>query len=264
MKPWRHLPHPPTDMNKKLFLGLLCSLISVLPIFANGLDQANQQFKAGDFAGAAAAYEKILTAEGPSAAVFYNLGNSYQQLKQYGPAILAYERARLLTPRDPDLLANLTLARKAATAFDETGYHPWVDLVINRLSRNEWSWLVAGTALFLGALSLVCGVIRLSRRGVPAAAAAALLIIAASSAALFLRRGEAVRGIVLSESATVRLSPFEKAESLGTPGPGRIVRLGAKSGDFQYIEVPGANLQGWLASKDVAPILMDSFVQSGS
>ena len=264
MKPWRHSPHLPTDMNQKFFLGLLCSLISILPIFANGLDQANQQFKAGDFAGAAAAYEKILTTEGPSAAVFYNLGNSHQQLKQYGPAILAYERARLLTPRDPDLLANLALARKAGTAFDETVYHPWVDAVLNRLSRNEWSWLVAGAALFLGILALACGVVRLSRRGLLAVAGTALLIIAASSTALFLRRGEAVRGIVLSESATVRLSPFEKAEALGTPGPGRMVRLGAKSGDFQYIEVPGANLRGWLVSKDVAPILVENFVQGGS
>ena len=104
-------------------------------------------------------------------------------------------------------------------------------------------------------VGLVCGAVKLSRRGALVAASSAALIIAASSAALFLRRGEAARGIVLSESATVRLSPFEKAESLGTPGPGRIVRLGAKSGDFQYIEVPGVSLQGWLASKDVAAIL---------
>ena len=226
-----------------------------LPLFANGLDQANEQFKTGNFAGAAAGYEKVLTTEGPSAAIFYNLGNSYQQLKQYGPAILAYERARLLTPRDPDLLANLSLARKAATAFEETGRHPWIDAMINRLSRNEWSWLVAGAALFLGILAFACGVVKLSHRSVVIAASAAALIIVTSSAALFLRRGEAVRGIVLSESATVRLSPFEKAESLGTPGPGRIVRLGVKSGDFQYIEVPGASLQGWLASKDVAAII---------
>jgi hypothetical protein len=60
--------------------------------------------------------------------------------------------------------------------------------------------------------------------------------------------------VVLSADAVVRLSPFEKAESLGTPGAGRIVRLGARSGDFQYIEVPGASLSGWLANKDVAAI----------
>jgi tetratricopeptide (TPR) repeat protein len=241
-------------MNKNLFLSLLCFLLGSASGFATALDDANQRFKSGDFAGAAAAYEKILADEGPRASVYYNLGNSYQQLKQYGPAILAYERARLLTPRDPDLLANLVLARKAATAFEETGLHPWLDAVVNRLSRNEWSWLVAGSALFLGILAVAAGAMKLPRRGVLICAGVAGLLIAAAGTALYLRRGESARGIVLSESATVRLSPFDQAESLGTPGPGRIVRLGARNGDFQYIEVPGASLKGWLASRDVAAI----------
>lgn len=241
-------------MNKNLILGLLCFGCLAASGVANDFDQANQQFKAGDYAAAAATYENVLATEGPRAAVFYNLGNSYQQLKQYGPAILAYERARLLTPRDPDLLANLALARKAATAFEESGLHPWLDVVLNRLSRNDWSWLVAGAALFLGVLAVAAGAVKLPRRLVLAGASLAGIAIAAGGTALYLRRAETGRGIVLSESATVRLSPFEKAESLGTPGPGRSVRLGAKSGDFQFIEVPGATLKGWLASKDVAAI----------
>ena len=250
-------------MNKNFLLGLLCFVLGSSSAFATPLDQANQQFNSGDYAGAAAAYEKILTVDGPRAAVYYNLGNSLQQLKQYGPAILAYERARLLTPRDPDLLANLTLARKAAAVFEESGLHPWQEAVLNYLSRNEWSWLVAGGALFVGSLAFVCGAVKFPSRGMRQAvllsASMAGLVIASGSTALYLRRAEGERGIVLSEGATVRLSPFEKAESLGTPGPGRIVRLGTKNGDFQYIEVPGASLHGWLASKDVAAITPEVF-----
>jgi tetratricopeptide (TPR) repeat protein len=240
-------------MIKIFFSGLLCLLLGASSVFANEFDQANQRFKSGDFAGAATAYEQIIAAEGPRASVYYNLGNSYQQLKRYGPAILAYERARLLTPRDPDLLANLALARKAAAAFEENGLHPWLEAVVHFLSRNEWSWLVAGGALFLGLLA-IGSVGKFPRRGLLVAAGVAGVTIIAGSTALYLRRGEAARGIVLSTDATVRLSPFEKAESLGTPGQGRIVRLGAKNGDYQYIEVPGASLRGWLAGKDVAAI----------
>lgn len=241
-------------MHKNLLLGLLCLFLGTPALFANDFDQANQQFKAGDFAGAAASYEKILAAEGPRATVFHNLGNSYQQLKRYGPAILAYERARLLTPRDPDLLANLALARKAAAVDEEPGIHPPLDAVLNYLSRNEWSWLVAGGALFLGVLAVACGVVKLPRQWVAGPACLAGFCIIAGATALYLRRAEASRGVVLSGDAAVRLSPFEKAESLGTPGVGRIVRLGARSGDFQYIEVPGASLSGWMAGKDVAAI----------
>jgi tetratricopeptide (TPR) repeat protein len=222
------------------------------------LDQANRQFDAGDFAAAANAYEQILAAGGPRAAVFYNLGNTYQRLGQYGPAILAYERARLLTPRDQDLLANLVLARKAAAAFEEPGPNQRLDAVLNHLSRNEWSWLVVGAALFLGGLAVFCGVVGLPRGGMRqtavVAAGLAGLTLMAGAAVLYQRRDEASRGIVLTENAAVRLSPFEKAEVLLTPGLGRTVHIRGHHGGFHYVDVPGTNLHGWLAAKDVAAI----------
>ena len=218
-------------------------------------DQANRQFAAGDYAAAAAAYEQVLAADGPRAAVYYDLGNSYQRLGRTGPAILAYERARLLTPRDPDLLANLALARKAAAAFEDGGRHPLVEVALTYLSRNEWSWLVTGSALVLGALALVAGVLRRGPRlAALVTAGLAGVALALGGSALYLRRGEANQGIVLSDAATVRLSPFATAEALGTPGPGRIVRLGGKTGDYYFLEVPGVNLRGWMALKDVAAI----------
>ena len=240
---------------------LICLVLGSSAVFAGGtvtFDEANLRFNAGEFAAAAAGYEQILTREGPRAAVFYNLGNSYQNLNQYGPAILAYERARLLTPRDPDLLANLALARKAAAAFEESGIPPRLDALLNYLSRNEWSWLVAGAAVFLGGLALICGAVPLPRRWLRhsalVAAGVAGLTLIAGAAALYLRRAEASRGIVLAENATVRLSPFENAEALGTPGPGRGVHLGDRNGGFHYIEVPGTKLRGWMADNDVAAI----------
>lgn len=248
-------------MSSPLLLGLFCLLLGASPVFAVGaedFDAANQQFTAGDFAAAAAGYEQILAARGPCAAVLYNLGNSYQRLGRIGPAILAYERARLLTPRDPDLLANLALARKAAAAFEEPARHPRLEAALTYLSRNELSWLVAGSALVLGGLALVGGVLRwprpMLRQAAVVLACLTSLAMLAGGTVLYLRRGEASRGIVLPEAATLRLSPFEKAESLGTQGPGKIVHLGEKSGDFHYIEVPGVNLRGWLADKDVAAI----------
>ena len=108
-------------MNRIYTWGFLSLLFLTTSSFAASMEDANGQFKAGNFEVAATHYEEVLKHEGPRASVFYNLGNSYQAQKKYGPAILAYERARLLTPRDPDLLANLNLARKAATAFDEVG-----------------------------------------------------------------------------------------------------------------------------------------------
>ena len=245
-------------MSPPPLLAACCFLLGCSPLGAApsaAYEQANRQFAAGDYAAAAAAYEQVLAADGPRAAVLYNLGNSYQRLGRTGPAILAYERARLLTPRDPDLLANLALARKAAAAFEDGDRHPLVEVALNYLSRNEWSWLVAGSALVLGGLALLGGVLRRRpRQAALVTAGLAGVALALGGSALYLRRAEANQGIVLSETATVRLSPFATAEALGTPGPGRIVQLGHQTGGFYYIEVPGVNLRGWMASKDVAAI----------
>jgi hypothetical protein len=59
---------------------------------------------------------------------------------------------------------------------------------------------------------------------------------------------------VLTENAAVLLSPFETAESLGTTGPGRIVRILEANDGFRYVEVPGTNLRGWMDGDDVAAI----------
>jgi len=236
----------------------MLDLSNGLSAATTALDQAHQRYAAGDFTAAANAYEQVLTSDGPRAAVFYDLGNCYQRLGQYGPAILAYERARLLTPRNPDLLANLTLARKAATAFEEPGLNPRLDALLNPLSRNEWSWLVTGAALFLGGLALVRGAVSMPRRWLRqaciVAAVVAGIVIVWGAAALHVRRAEANRGIVLTATASVRLSPFASAESLGTPGPGRNVQLGQQSGHFIYVTVPGTKLCGWMADTDVAAI----------
>ncbi len=223
-------------------------------VFATPFEEANQRFKSGDFVGAAAAYEKLLADEGPRASVYFNLGNCYQSLKKYGPAILAYERARLLTPRDPDLLANLALARKAVAVVEDTAIHPWLDAVIRYLSRNEWSWVLVGAAMVLGVLGLACGVLKFPRRFSISVATVSTFVLVICAGVLDLLQGESRLGVVLSENATVRLSPFEKAEPLGTAGQGRVVRMGPESGSFQHVEVPGSSLQGWMDAKDVGAI----------
>jgi tetratricopeptide (TPR) repeat protein len=247
-------------MKRFLTMILPCLLFATaLAAGSSRFDRANERFAAGDFAQAAELYQEVIDAEGPSAAALFNFGNCEQRLGKYGPAILAYERARLLTPRDPDLRANLALARKSAAVFEEPGRFPRVDAFFEFPSLNEWSWIVAGGALFLGGLAVLRGAVGFSKRwlvaGVRSTAIVAALLVALGAVALYLRRGEKERGVTLSDNATVRLSPFEAAESLGTTGPGRIVRILKTDGAFHYVAVPGTTLQGWMSDKDVAAIL---------
>ncbi len=242
----------------RILLGLLTLVFSTAGAFA-GIGEANKLFQSGDFPAAASAYQKIIDVDGPSAAVLYNLGNSHYRLGQYGPAILAYERAKLLAPRDPDLQANLNLTRKAATVFDKSALDPRLEAVVGYLSLNEWSWLVAGAALWIGVLSVAAGVVRISnpmtRRLAWGSIVLSGFLIATGATALALRRDEAARGIVLSKDVPILLSPFEKAETVGTPGAGRIVKMGVKNGGYFHVEVPGTELRGWMLETDVAGIV---------
>lgn len=250
------------NMTKRMSTALVGYIASAGFIFAApspDFSTANARFKAGDFKEAAANYESILKERGPDAAIFYNLGNAYQQLKQYGPAILAYERARALAPRDPDLRANLARARKAAAAFEEPMGNARLADVTGYLSRGEWSWLVAGSVLFLGSAALACGAFKLPSKGlgrlVAGTACLAGISMTAGSAALYSRRAEATRGIIVSENAAVRLSPFENAETVGNAGVGKSVQLGTKNNGFQYFEIPGSEIRGWLAVNDVQRVI---------
>ncbi|MCG3147637.1 MAG: hypothetical protein PCFJNLEI_01077 [Verrucomicrobiae bacterium] len=83
-------------------------LIAAMAV-ADDFKAANALFDAGKFAEAVAAYEKI---EPKTAHVFFNLGNAHYRAGQVGRAVLNYERARLIAPGDPDILANLKFAEE--------------------------------------------------------------------------------------------------------------------------------------------------------
>ena len=239
-------------MRVRILLTILFFCCGVQFSLAGDFEDANAAFRAGEFQKAAEGYEKVLEADGDSAAVYYNLGNAYQKLEQYGPAILAYERAKLITPRDPDLRANLELARKAVSAFEEGEGNAFLEY----FSQNEWSWIVVGAAFVGAGIIFLAGCKRLERRWMRRAAASGIfvsvLVIITAGTVLFLRGGEVARAVVLSKEAVIRLSPFETAGSVGTPGAGRMVMLGKREGGFWY--VTGSAGSGWMAEGDVSRI----------
>lgn len=87
---------------------LLCSpfLFSKIATAAPSFHEANALYKEGKYAQAAEAYEVILKSK-PSSEIYYNLANAYFKDKKIGLAVLNYERAKNITPRDKDILTNL-------------------------------------------------------------------------------------------------------------------------------------------------------------
>jgi len=77
---------------------------SILQKFTEG----NKFYEAGDYNKAIEIYETLIKEFNiQSSVIYYNLGNAYYRINQIGKAILNYERAIKLNPRDEDIHYNL-------------------------------------------------------------------------------------------------------------------------------------------------------------
>src|SRR5207248_5283530 len=84
------------------------------PAFA----KANEAYSAGHFQEAVEGYQSLVNSGLWSANLFYELGNAWFRLGDYGEAILNYERALALDPHHPESDANLRIARDEARALE--------------------------------------------------------------------------------------------------------------------------------------------------
>jgi len=99
-------------------------------------------------------------AGGYSAAELYNAANAYARAGNTGLAVLNYERAQLLAPRDPDIAANLRLVRMTAHLPDAPS--PAIERVLTWAAPDTYAWLGVFGVLLAGAGLLA---LRRARRG---------------------------------------------------------------------------------------------------
>ena len=239
----------------------LTAVFLTLAARAATLEEVNALYAAGNYSGAATACEELIMKEGPSASRLYTLGNARMQLKEHGPAILAYERALLLAPRDSDIRANLKAARTAAGVAEEREDPAWWEYPLHWFSLAEWSWITIVAAVLAGAGLAAGGFAGAVRRRswMPALVpvfAGGLLLGSLGGFALWHRRGEKDLGIVTSPGkATLRLSPFTSSDAAGDCGAGRTVILGECVSGWVYVRPTGSSTAGWLPEGE-APALM--------
>ena len=89
---------------RTVFLSFLL-LISAIRHSAAEPSSVDSLFSKGDYRGATTALEALIEGEGATSSRYANLGNCYYQLGDLGHAMLSYERAHLLDPRDAQVNA---------------------------------------------------------------------------------------------------------------------------------------------------------------
>jgi tetratricopeptide (TPR) repeat protein len=209
-------------------------------------ESANKLYEEGKFAEAAPAYEKLAQSGQASAALYFNLGNAFFKSSQIGRAIAAYRQAEQLTPRDPDLRANLQFARNQTQGptLSPGRWQRW----LGRLTLNEWTLLAAG-AVWLWLLLLAVLQWRPALKAVLRSYVLALVILAGLfcvCAAAGLRQTRFTRtAVVITRDAVVRYGPLAESPTAFTVHDGAELRVLDQKDEWLQVSA-GPRKVGWL------------------
>src|SRR6266496_2715486 len=114
--------------------------------------KANQEYAQGNFKEAIAGYEALVRAGQWNANLFYDLGNAYFRTRDFGRAILNYERALALDNHHPETTANLQIARDEARALELQPTK--LERYLQFASINQYA-IAAAVAFWLGIFGIV-------------------------------------------------------------------------------------------------------------
>lgn len=115
-------------------------------------ENATTDYNNGRYEDAAVKYEQILENGKHSAALYYNLGNTYYKLNRIAPSIYFYEKALLLDPGDPEIKNNLAFARNMTLddieEIPKTGLSRLLERLTGLMTFDQWAY-VAIVFIFL-------------------------------------------------------------------------------------------------------------------
>jgi tetratricopeptide (TPR) repeat protein len=218
---------------------------------SSAFDTANNLYYAGKFTEAVAAYENLLYSGQKSVALYFNLGNAYFKSGQIGKAIAIYREAEKITPRDPDIRANLQFARnqiQGPTLAPSRG-----ERVLGKLTLNEWT-LFAAAAVWLCFLILALrewrpGLKRSLRIYLFVAASAAIFLLACVT--LFWLENRSTRtAVVIARDTVVRHGPLEESATAFTVHDGAELRVLDQNNEWLQV-APDPSRVGWLRRDQV-------------
>ena len=213
---------------KKLLLALL--IVGLFATAAFAADQkkiepdqqfylANNYYQKGDYIKAIEEYLKIMDAGIESGSLYYNIGNSFLKMGRAGYAILCYEKARRIIPRDADLKANLEYAKTlAADTTDETASGNIAARIIKRPFRefnlNAIAILAAVIyciVIVLTALFIMSPIIARKLRVLYVVALATFTMSLAAFGIRFYDEKVLKHGIVVVKEAEAKYEPIDKS-----------------------------------------------------
>lgn len=211
---------------------------------------AQEAYQTGNYHDAIVYYEVGIEAGFQSAELYFNLGNSYFELGDYGQALLYYRRAGQFSPRDETIQANIERIRALRRDYQQQSVH-WGDYIADAtaifLRWDEMLWL-GGLAWGYGCFLIGYGLVKPSFRRQRTLIVINFCIVGVILMCVGVRyysttyRPEA---IITAPSAPVMSGASQDYLTLYTLYAGAELRIVAREGGWARLILPDGS-SGWL------------------
>jgi tetratricopeptide (TPR) repeat protein len=234
-------------LSAALLLPLLAVADSTISISADArFDAANKLYAQSKFVEATAEYNKLVQAGSVSPALYFNLGNAFFKSGQIGRAIGAYRQAEEMSPRDPDVRANLQFARNLVPGpkLGAGRIQRW----LGTLSTTEWvalSTVAVWVTLGLLIACLIKPPLKPALRSwIWLSIGTTIAIFACARTAVSLNASHKI-AIVAVPEASIRNGPFDESPASFTAHDGAELRVLDKKDNWLQV-TDGKTRVGWL------------------
>lgn len=190
--------------------------------------------------------------------LYYNLGNAYFKLNNIPSAILYYEKALKLNPKDEDIRFNLELANSRIIdkiePVPEFFLKKWWGLLVNLMNPDQW----ARTGIMFFLLLLVsAGVFMVANpvalRKIAFWSAIVLLLVCLTSFYMAIKGHHSLQnntvGIVFTPTVTVKSSPSDNSVDLFVIHEGTKVHILDTLDGWTEVRIANGS-KGWVKASD--------------
>jgi len=243
-------------MLRIVFIGLFIGLT-----WAYGQEETfqkgNKAYAEGDYETAVAAYNQLVAAESRSSDLYYNLGNTYYRLNEWGKAVWAYERALEIDPSHVNTHYNLDFVNqltKAELMEEDSGVGRWLKANLFGISINFWPWFsLISSVLFAASIYFFFTTKRQKIKNIS---------LSASISTFFLLMGGIVlaalntsqlkddsKGIIIINTSNVFAEPSENSNTIFPLKEGAKVQILRSNSEWVEIDFKGHS--GWVAREEI-------------
>jgi len=218
--------------------------------------RGNTLYEEGQYERAIQEYSHLLEQGLESGNLYFNLGNSYFKKGELGKAILNYERARRLIPRDSDLITNYQFAA-SKIAYNTSEGSSWLQRSFDRFNMftlNEVTIILS--CIFISILLFLTGSIFIIKIRRYSALVLGLTFVVFMTFAFSLYGKVSVldsEAVIISENAETKYEPLDNATTHFTLYEGMKVFILELKTEWVKIRRPDGKI-GWIRTAEMEKI----------